>query len=689
MNTKIIGMFNCALAGNEVSYEKIAEAGLKAGYVVDPACATEDVLAFLREMKMNPNSTFYKTWTDITSKSRFELYLDQIRHYASTYGTVDNATLLQEMTDSTVQIEYNVKGNGYVPNEQPIVIPYNKFKVIKVATPEEIRDLILKMFASGAAMKSDTINVCIEFLKEYKFLDSVDTDLIKNKEAQAVIASLLKKYPKDEFGLLRCIIYRYTEKTSLIKDTATIYSIQHKNGFGTGKDFDLAILSDAQLKALSRIFYRYKPLFLAMKGYGDNAKYVNKIRRLAVKNHTPLKIGFWESCMNDNGKDFVQLINTAKANVGGLNNFRKVQLMQSIMERLTGKEIEGKMYVIRNGKMFIREGYKPHVNVVYLTQLYGVLRESLVEALKAKGGFYYIPDALHIACPTSEKNFIGNFPMGTNVDFGDKDNVVGVYWRNEWGTRDFDLHYCDVNGNSYGWCYSYGGGKDQPIYSGDMTNADPEAAELFYMKKTAKDGLLTLNKFNGNPGSKFRLFVAHENMETKIDNYRGGGYGRRQSGICMCDPNNIVFDAMMDFDEQGQKNIGYVHNNKLYFTVLQSGNCRVSGKASDIVQKANQVKMDSFVDLEDILREAGWKKVTPEMLNAPVKEYKINIDGISSEEAFAKVEMIKDMLDKNPDAELPDYVEVKILPPSEVETKLPNYLDFSNPTKEMLLDLFA
>jgi len=178
-------------------------------------------------------------------------------------------------------------------------------------------------------------------------------------------------------------------------------------------------------------------------------------------------------------------------------------------------------------------------------------------------------------------------------------------------------------------------------------------------------------------------------METKINNYIGGGYGRRERGICMCDPNNIVFDAMMDFDEQGQKNIGYVHNNKLYFTVLQSGNCRVSGKASDIVQKANQVKMDSFVDLEDILREAGWKKVTSEMLNAPIKEYKINIDGISSEEAFAKVEMIKDMLDKNPDAELPDYVEVKILPPSEVETKLPNYLDFSNPTKEMLLNLFA
>lgn len=688
MNIKLIGMFNRALAGNEVSYDKIAEAALKAGYVVDPACATEDVLAYLREMRMNPNSTFYKVWSDITSKSRFELYLDQIRHYASTYGTVDNATLLQEMTNETVQIEYNVKGNGYVPNAEPVVIPYDKFKVIKVATAEEIRDLILKMFASGAAMSSDTINICIEFLKEHNFLASVDTDLIKNKEAQAVIASMLKKYPKDEFGLLRCIMYRYTNKTALIKDKASIYSIQHKNGFGTGKDFDLAILSDAQLTALSRIFLRYKPLFLAMKGYGDNAKYVNRIRRLTVKNHKPLKIGFWESCMNDSGKDFVQLINEAKAKVGELNNFRKVQLMQSIMERLVGKNIDGKMYVIRNGKMFIREGYKPHVNVVYLMQLYDVLKDSLVETLKAKAGFYYIPEALHIACPTSEKNFIGNFPMGTNVDFGDKDNIVGVYWRNEWGTRDFDLHYCDEKGRQFGWCYSYGGGEDAPIYSGDMTNADPEAAELFYMKKTAKDGLLTLNKFNGNPGSKFRLFVAHENMETKVvENYRD--YGRRQSDICMCDPNNIVFDAMMDFDEQGQKNIGYIHNNKLYLTVLQSGNGRVSGKASDIVQKANQVKMDSFIDLETLLKEAGWKALDPKALKEPVKQYSINIDGISAEEAKARLDAIKDMLDANPDAVLPDYVDVKVVLPEEVQTPKVDILDLSNPTKEALLDLFA
>ena len=208
------------------------------------------------------------------------------------------------------------------------------------------------------------------------------------------------------------------------------------------------------------------------------------------------------------------------------------------------------------------------------------------------------------------------------------------------------------------------------------------------MRKTVKDGLLTLNQFNGDPGSKFRLFVAHENMEKKVTEY--GKLGRRREQTCMCDPNNIVFDAMMDFEEQGQKNIGYIHNNKLYFTVLQSGNNRVSGKASEIVQKANQVKMDSFIDLETLLKEAGWKALDPKMLKEPVKQYSINIDGISEAEAKAKIDAIQDMLKVNPDAELPDYVDVKVVLPEEVEnTSKVDILDFTNPTKEMILDLFA
>ena len=78
------------------------------------------------------------------------------------------------------------------------------------------------------------------------------------------------------------------------------------------------------------------------------------------------------------------------------------------------------------------------------------------------------------------------------------------------------------------------------------------------------------------------------------------------------------------------------------------------------------------------------------MLKEPVKQYSINIDGISEAEAKAKIDAIQDMLKVNPNAELPDYVDVKVVLPEEVEnTSKADILDFTNPTKEMILDLFA
>ena len=38
-------------------------------------------------------------------------------------------------------------------------------------------------------------------------------DEVKNKEAQAVLSDLLEKLPSDEFGMLRCIVYKYTGST--------------------------------------------------------------------------------------------------------------------------------------------------------------------------------------------------------------------------------------------------------------------------------------------------------------------------------------------------------------------------------------------------------------------------------------------------------------------------------------------
>jgi len=687
MDIKLIRMFNKALPGKEIDYKKIAEAATRAGYIVDPECATVDVLKFLREQRMNPNSTFYKTWDDIVSKSRLELYIDQIMHYASTYGNAEaESAIAQAATKGTVDVEYGIKGNGYVPNAEPPVVDYTKFRVIKAASEEEIRDDILAMFESGSAMSSDTIDVCIEFLKENHFLKSINIDSIKNKEAQTIIAVKTKKYPNDEFGLLRAIVYTYTGSAMLIKDRISINTIKGINGFTPKEYFDFAILSKKQLTLLSRIFLRYKPLFLAMKGYEDNAKYINKIRRLAVKNHKPMQKGFWETVLTLNeGVDKKARLQSAKEKISELNNFRKVQIMQSIRERMVGKDMDGKMYVIRNGKMFVREGYVPTIDLEYLMNLYNILKDALVESLKTKATSFYVRPELHLACPTSEKNFLGNYPMGTSVEFGKSDNVIGVYWRNEWGTRDFDLHVLDDKGYQFGWNSSYG--SSDVIYSGDMTNADPEAAELFYFKNGVPDGVVNLNKFNGSEKSQYRLFVAKEKMTEKLK----GNYERwREDFDFMCDPNNIVFEAMLDFNGSGQQTVAYLHNSRLYLMQLHSGYGRVSTRTNnDIIQQANKVKADSYIDLIPILEEAGFTRLdsaegTVDTSKSTELKKKFEVFKENTLKAGFSEETTKKLI-----AEAEADLEKNLKELDENKATETAALDFSNPTKDMFLKLFA
>ena len=606
MNTKLITMFHKALKENgaEKNFERVNKAAMKCGYIVHPDCCTKDVENWIKEQSFNPNATFYKCWQDITSKNRWELALDQLMHYASTYGT-----------------EFAM-GNGYVPNEDPVEIPYKDFKVIMPATKEEIFDECMGMLKSGIALKTDTINVLVEFITENGFISKVNLDEVSNKEAQAVLSEKLGILPSDPFGMLRCIIYRYTGASMLIKSTATIYTIKGKNGFGGNGSFDLSTLSDKQMKSLASIFYRYKPLFLAMKN-GKNNKAINKIRKYAKVYHKPLKKGFWEVCLTTDCQiESEKSLTTAAAEVGNLNNFRKIQLMQSIKERLIGKDQTGKMFIIRNGKMFIREDYKTPCDVQYLVSLYNVLEGSLIDSIKSKACAVKLPKGIELSCPTSEKNFIGNYPFGSYVKMNGDHNVFGIYWRNEWAGKhvnhcDLDLWYTDKVGNRYGWCSNYTDGKTI-IFSGDMTNADPEATELFYLGHDCTDGNVGVNVFSAScshgersDNIKLKVFVANEDVVNGLNN-------RKRDKAYMCDPNNIVAEAELTFENgAGLKKIGCIHNNKLVLMDLGAGNGRVStSKGAEIINQQMSNKVESYVDLKPILEKAGFT-ITEDLTTLP------------------------------------------------------------------------
>jgi hypothetical protein len=556
------------------------------GYLISPECCNVYVSEWLDTLTRNFNATFYKEWASVISKNRFEIFIDQLRHYASTYGKALNGE--------------PIEGNGYVPNDNPEfgVPAFRDLKVIEPITEAELCEKCLEVLKSGIALKADTMKVLCDCVKEVKYNGKKvsKTEIqnllvqIKNREAVCYMSKLFSVLPADEFGLLRCIVSAYTGKTELIQDKRTIKQI--KDLKIAEKENPLMLLSEKQMGRLSRIFKRYKKLFLAMKREGAVSHVINRIRRMAEKNHTPLKVGFWENIITTQHP-----IKKVKAELKNLDNFRKVRLMMICKERMTFPTTSG-VFNIRNGKQYVRTDYNPTYNNTWLANLYYAIEESLVETLQAKACTVRIPEYWNLVLPTSEKSFIGNYPYGTNIRM-DKNNVIGIYWRNEWGTRDFDLSLTDIYGNHVGWNSNYTAHDCQVLYSGDMTNANPEAVEMMYCKEGIPNSIIRVNRFFGKEDSKFRLFYA-SGCSKEVLNCR----------THMVDPNYVKFDAMIPHGPQRQKCVGMVVDNFFYLMDMDTGNNRVSSasrlKYGSVVMEALQKKAKCFIPLKDILMKAGF-----------------------------------------------------------------------------------
>lgn len=272
--------------------------------------------------------------------------------------------------------------------------------------------------------------------------------------------------------------------------------------------------------------------------------------------------------------------------------------MQGILAKL--QNASGKMYVIRNGKMWVRKD-APVLNQElnsYLMVVYNLLEDSLVKSIKDKACTVRYPQHVNLTMPTSEKNFIGNYPFGTSVDMSDDHNVVGIYWRGEWGTQDFDLHMYDINGGTYGWNASYKDRENKIIYSGDMTTAHPEATELFYIDCKCPDGKVSVNQFNGSPKSQFKFFVARQE---KKDAY----YSQRVD--VKVDPNNVLAEFIIPVDNEREKQCALIVDNKVFLMDLTQGGGRVPNhEYADVYIENLKNKCRSFVNLKPILEKAGF-----------------------------------------------------------------------------------
>lgn len=154
-NGELVKLFNMSIEdpNSTVDYVTLNNAAMQVGYIVHPLAANKATKEFIQSVKGNINSTFYKNWEDITSKTRFELFVDQILHYVTTYGS-----------------NFTQEGNGYVPNETPVgpvcISLFRDYKVILPCSEKEVYGRCMDMLTSGIAMKQATIELLVDYVVE-------------------------------------------------------------------------------------------------------------------------------------------------------------------------------------------------------------------------------------------------------------------------------------------------------------------------------------------------------------------------------------------------------------------------------------------------------------------------------------------------------------------------------------------
>lgn len=547
---------------SNVTFKMINQVSVKMGYLVHPDLCNTDVLKWLDNQGFDYNSTFYKKWTDVIGKSRFELYLDQIKHYASTYGT-------------------GYTGDVYLPEGNVEVPPFEKFKVITPITEAELIERCQKMLFSGIALSQSTLDDVMLILNALNH--NVDIDKVKNKEAKMFLYKKQNQLPTDAVEMVRYLVYLATSKTLLIKDADTLNAI-HASAIDITK-----YASEFGVNKLAQVFYRFKPVFMAFKN-DHNRKLINKLRKAAPKNHVPAKKTYFETILS-NQAQFPFLTEKLKT----LGSFKKVALLQTILVRL--KQMNVRVFAIRNQKLYIKTENNLTANATYLKTVFDIIYADLVSCLQPGACSVKLPKSVNLTLPTSEKSFIGNYPLGTSFDFKDTDNIIGIYWRKEDGANDLDLKLIDIDGNQYGWNAAYKNNDNSIIFSGDMTTAYPEATELFYTQKGFTPAIVKVNNYNGEANSKFKFFIASEKLKSVDRNY-------------MVNPNNIVVNVDCVMDSQ-EKQLGVITGDKFILAQFRTGRGRVAGNSVTNVYTDYALNtLDCYLSLQKLLTDAGYKIVT-------------------------------------------------------------------------------
>ena len=516
------------------------------------------------------NSSFHKSWEKISSADIFQLVVEQLVHYFSTYG-----------------VEY-ITGEEhpewvYIPNEELHIPEEGKLalQVIQGYTVEEIHAMAIGMLSSGIALKEKTLEALLTILQVTPLsVDEIDS--VKNREAQIVLYDSLGIVPKNPEIFFRYLIFKTTGQTLVIKNKRMRESIQQaigENKVELLQDY----VNEYGTQPLAQIFYRYKPLWLAFKN-SQTKSIINRIRKDAVKYHVPVEPQMLDKLSST--KPTKSNIDKASGYLSKVSIWRKLRILQALNFRMSSSEHI--IYKVRNGRMYVTDMERN--NKEDIRKFIGVTLTSIWShaADKFADKKFYIPKGIQYGLPTTEKQFVGNFPVGTSVTVGD-DMIIGIWWKNNGRRIDLDFSVQTLYGK-YGWDASYRSGSRNVLFSGDMTDAQNGASELFYLGKGNQESMqVNINYFNfmeNNPVPA-KLFLAKESLTQLPKNY-------------MVNPANIIVDFPLDITEK-QNLVGFItpnHNKELTYYFMDAG----FGKSITAVNSKYTVQAITY--MEDYYKNA-------------------------------------------------------------------------------------
>lgn len=548
---------------------------------------------------VNWSKSFHKSWDKVATESIEQLVAEQIMNYFSTYGMES----------------LGLNSLNYVPVEK-ILIDFDEkpaieaFTVIKVLSENDLCNEFVEYLKSTKSPHRDSITYIKTLLP---LVDDINVDDIKSFEIKIMYCDLNNLVPLNAQDFLRFAIYKATDGniTTLVKDDITIEYLKIFANTSKAKSmFDVADLTE-----LSKSFYRFKPLFLAFKTNKDLAPIINKIRRLAVKNHKPVTGFTVSNLMNllsqNRREEAITVLN--KADIREL-----IKLINFANYELNTKD---HVYNIRNGKMFVKIDEEIGSNDIRIENIKWLLIQCKLQIKALLEGIFnnkvvYIPSGIKYAAPTSEKQMMDVLPYGSKVLLPKdaKAFCISGHWVNdsnlsntgerENGRIDLDFHLTSAYG-SIGWNSNYRTYNNDIIFSGDMTDAPAPYGAVESMRISEKVDTpyeLSINIYNANGNIPYELLFTKDIVDECDFKHNS-----KSMISAVVDPKNAIAPSLKLHVHESGAVIGFYHNKS--FTVYGGGlggNRRVPNTELMVsALNASISRCDNMMDISEIITLAG------------------------------------------------------------------------------------